>query len=155
MTGYAFTGWNTQADGQGDTINSASQVSITSNIPLFAQWSPLINNITITLEPALGTIQTTSASISNTGQAKTDEQVSIILNLNQDQGVSRILITDFNDLNLILVDVTFDSEGDFDTSGTPINLLSGTIVERDKIYTFIMHTNRIRLTVELTEVTQD
>lgn len=48
--GHTFSGWNTQADGQGDSFNadaSVSNLSVTSgaNIDLYAQWT--INNYTL------------------------------------------------------------------------------------------------------------
>ena len=36
--GYAFTGWNTAADGSGATYKAGDQFTITTNTPLFAQW---------------------------------------------------------------------------------------------------------------------
>jgi len=41
--GYTFTGWNTAADGSGATHAAGSIVTIDSNIILFAQWTPIIN----------------------------------------------------------------------------------------------------------------
>ena len=36
--GYAFTGWNTKADGTGTSYTDEQAISITSNITLYAQW---------------------------------------------------------------------------------------------------------------------
>ena len=36
--GYAFTGWNTQADGSGDSYKHNDQFTITTNTTLYAQW---------------------------------------------------------------------------------------------------------------------
>ena len=36
--GYAFTGWNTQADGSGDSYKHNDQFDITANTILYAQW---------------------------------------------------------------------------------------------------------------------
>ena len=36
--GYAFTGWNTAADGSGTTYNAGGELVITANTTLYAQW---------------------------------------------------------------------------------------------------------------------
>ena len=36
--GYAFTGWNTKADGSGDSYKHNDQFTITTNTTLYAQW---------------------------------------------------------------------------------------------------------------------
>ena len=36
--GYKFNGWNTKADGSGTTYEDGSEITVTSNINLFAQW---------------------------------------------------------------------------------------------------------------------
>ncbi len=45
--GYSFTGWNTKADGTGESYEAGQEYTLTSNIKLYAQWS--INSYTITL----------------------------------------------------------------------------------------------------------
>ena len=37
-TGYAFSGWNTKADGSGTTYANGASVSLDSDITLYAQW---------------------------------------------------------------------------------------------------------------------
>ena len=37
-TGYTFTGWNTQADGQGVSYEDKASIKVTENITLYAQW---------------------------------------------------------------------------------------------------------------------
>jgi len=39
-TGFLFTGWNTVADGSGIGYNASSTFVVTSNVILYAQWSP-------------------------------------------------------------------------------------------------------------------
>ncbi len=39
--GYKFTGWNTQADGQGTSYEDGASISITENVTLYAQWECL------------------------------------------------------------------------------------------------------------------
>ncbi|MBR3522129.1 MAG: InlB B-repeat-containing protein [Prevotella sp.] len=38
-TGYAFVGWNTEADGTGTTVAAGSEFSISGNTTLYAQWA--------------------------------------------------------------------------------------------------------------------
>ena len=40
--GYIFTGWNTTADGNGETYSDKQSISITKNITLYAQWREAI-----------------------------------------------------------------------------------------------------------------
>lgn len=42
-TGYTFTGWNTQADGNGTPYNAGQNFSITANTTLYAKWTPAYN----------------------------------------------------------------------------------------------------------------
>ena len=37
-TGYTFTGWNTKADGSGNTYQPGKEVSWVDNVTLYAQW---------------------------------------------------------------------------------------------------------------------
>ena len=37
-TGYAFSGWNTKADGSGTAYADGASVSLNSDITLYAQW---------------------------------------------------------------------------------------------------------------------
>ena len=58
-TGYSFTGWNTQADGNGSTYGDKAEVlnlttEVGVNITLYAQWS--INSYTIRFVNADGTV---------------------------------------------------------------------------------------------------
>lgn len=46
--GYHFTGWNTKADGTGESITSATKVTATSEHTLYAQWEA--NEYTITFD---------------------------------------------------------------------------------------------------------
>jgi len=38
-TGYTFTGWNTQADGNGDSYQSGAKIKVNDNLTLYATWS--------------------------------------------------------------------------------------------------------------------
>nr|MBQ5605331.1 InlB B-repeat-containing protein [Bacteroidales bacterium] len=40
--GYAFAGWNTEADGSGVSYRDAQSIKLTNNITLYAQWNKLI-----------------------------------------------------------------------------------------------------------------
>lgn len=40
-SGYTFANWNTARDGSGDSYGAGSQITITNNITLYAQWNAL------------------------------------------------------------------------------------------------------------------
>ncbi|MCL2167942.1 MAG: InlB B-repeat-containing protein [Lentimicrobiaceae bacterium] len=40
---YRFTGWNTSANGKGKSFENEQNVSITSDMTLYAQWTPISN----------------------------------------------------------------------------------------------------------------
>ncbi|MCD7947999.1 MAG: InlB B-repeat-containing protein [Oscillospiraceae bacterium] len=40
--GYVFTGWNTQPDGSGTMYQPGDTVTITGNLTLYAQWTPMM-----------------------------------------------------------------------------------------------------------------
>ena len=37
--GYTFTGWNTKADGSGDSYKTGDRITMTDNVVLYAQWT--------------------------------------------------------------------------------------------------------------------
>lgn len=45
-TGYSFNGWNTQANGGGTSYQPADDITLTSNITLYAQWTALKSVLT-------------------------------------------------------------------------------------------------------------
>lgn len=51
--GYSFIGWNTKADGLGDSYSFGATLMITSNMTLYAQWSQ--NTYTVTFDSKGGT----------------------------------------------------------------------------------------------------
>lgn len=52
-SGYHFSGWNTAKDGSGTAYSDESQISITADLTLYAQWRE--QTYTITYDPAGGT----------------------------------------------------------------------------------------------------
>ena len=46
-TGYAFTGWNTKADGTGTSYSDKQSITPTDNLTLYAQWEETVEYITI------------------------------------------------------------------------------------------------------------
>jgi len=44
--GFAFAGWNTQADGKGTSYPAASDINMTGDVVLYAQWANASNRIT-------------------------------------------------------------------------------------------------------------
>ena len=62
--GYAFTGWNTQANGSGTGYSAANTFTVTSNTTLYAQWTAATATITAaaTFPAALTTTYGTASS---------------------------------------------------------------------------------------------
>ncbi len=74
--GHTFTGWNTEADGSGDSYEEGAAVLLSADTALYAQWS--INKYDITFVNADGTeLQSSQVTYgqtpSYTGQAPTQE----------------------------------------------------------------------------------
>ena len=61
-TGYAFTGWNTQAAGGGTSYSAGHTFTIEANVTLYAQWTLSV----ITLADTLGAVNTTYGMASAT-----------------------------------------------------------------------------------------
>lgn len=59
-TGYTFTGWNTKADGTGTSYGAGGELSVNSNMTLYAQWR--INKYAVTLIIGDGVNGTISAN---------------------------------------------------------------------------------------------
>lgn len=59
-TGYTFTGWNTKADGTGTSYGAGGELSVNSNITLYAQWK--INHYAVSLIAGDGVTGTISAN---------------------------------------------------------------------------------------------
>lgn len=55
-TGYKFTGWNTASDGSGDTYTDEQNVTLTQNMALYAQWSPIKYTIKFNSNSGSGTM---------------------------------------------------------------------------------------------------
>lgn len=61
-TGYTFTGWNTAADGKGDSYTDGQSVTLTTaGLTLYAQWTA--NQYTITLDKQGGTGGTSEVAV--------------------------------------------------------------------------------------------
>ena len=58
-TGYAFTGWNTKADGTGTSYNDKGAIQSESDITLYAQWE-VANKYTVTFNANNGTNNSTT-----------------------------------------------------------------------------------------------
>lgn len=54
-TGGSFIGWNSKADGTGVLYSSGSKISVTSNVVLYATWTPIATTTTVA-EPSLQVI---------------------------------------------------------------------------------------------------
>lgn len=64
-----FLGWNTAADGKGETYYPNGTVEITGNVTLYAQWGDKASTVTVTYHSNFDTDQTkTVKDIANNGQ---------------------------------------------------------------------------------------
>jgi len=59
--GYIFTGWNTQANGTGDSYEDQQSLILSTDITLYAQWEA--NTYTLTFNPNGGTVSPTSIQV--------------------------------------------------------------------------------------------
>ncbi|QMV41263.1 S-layer homology domain-containing protein [Cohnella cholangitidis] len=65
-TGSLFGGWNTQADGEGDSYLPGDPILLASNVALYAEWNPA--SAVATVSSAIGTVSTggtTNESLTN------------------------------------------------------------------------------------------
>lgn len=62
--GFVFTGWNTKADGTGESYSDKAEVKLLSDLSLYAQWYH--DQVTVTFYPNGGTGEVTT-QIVNTG----------------------------------------------------------------------------------------
>lgn len=60
--GYSFVGWNTKADGSGNSYGERQFITVDSNITLYAMWN--INKYTITFNANDGSGKTTTQEVS-------------------------------------------------------------------------------------------
>lgn len=60
-TGYAFGGWFTQTNGNGQQILSETSVTIASNHSFYAKWSP--NTYSVTFDPQNGTVDPLNTTV--------------------------------------------------------------------------------------------
>ncbi|MCG4733140.1 InlB B-repeat-containing protein [Casaltella massiliensis] len=77
-TGYTFTGWNTEAGGGGTAYQAGSDLTVTGDVTLYAQWTPL-PTFSVTYSPNGGTGGTTDADITSGTQytVKSDTDVGV------------------------------------------------------------------------------
>lgn len=78
-SGYTFTGWNTQADGNGTAYLDGASYAFTENLTLYAQWTPVVvaqTSHTVTFvanDPTSSTTGTMSAQTSSAAADLTSE----------------------------------------------------------------------------------
>ncbi len=104
LEGYTFTGWNTAADGSGTTFFDETNLSLTNDLLLYAQW--------ISLEGAkyaisLGTIENGTVNINKT-EAVAGDTIRIILNNNENYVFKSLLIVTSDGNRIIPTIDTYD-----------------------------------------------
>ena len=77
-TGYTFTGWNTEAGGGGTAYQAGDNITVNSDVTLYAQWTPL-PTFSVTYSPNGGTGGTTDADITSGTQytVKSDTEAGV------------------------------------------------------------------------------
>ena len=77
-TGFTFAGWNTAANGSGTTYQAGNDLTVTGDVTLYAQWTPL-PTFSVTYSPNGGTGGTTDADITSGTQytVKSDTDVGV------------------------------------------------------------------------------
>ena len=77
-TGYTFTGWNTEAGGGGTAYQAGDNITVNSDVTLYAQWTPL-PTFSVTYNPNGGTGGTTDADITSGTQytVKSDTEAGV------------------------------------------------------------------------------
>ena len=69
-----FLGWNTAADGKGETYYPNGTVEITGNVTLYAQWGDKASTVSVTYHSNFGTDQTKMVKdIANNGQITVED----------------------------------------------------------------------------------
>lgn len=69
-----FLGWNTKADGKGETYYPNGTVEITGNVTLYAQWGDKASTVSVTYHSNFGTDQTKMVKdIANNGQITVED----------------------------------------------------------------------------------
>ena len=77
-TGYTFASWNTEAGGGGTSYQAGSDLTVTGDVTLYAQWTPL-PTFSVTYNPNGGTGGTTDGGITSGTQytIKTEAEASV------------------------------------------------------------------------------
>lgn len=118
LEGYTFAGWNTRSDGSGTSYGAGSELSVNSNITLYAQCK--INRYTVTLITGEGVTGTLSAN-----EAAYNETVTVTAS--SGNGYNPPVITSVPRENAELV-----SEGIYRITG-PVSFVA--VAETKTIYT--------------------
>ncbi|MEG1478535.1 MAG: Ig-like domain-containing protein, partial [Clostridiales bacterium] len=85
-TNYTFTGWNTKADGTGDSYPASTEIDVTNNVVLYAQWTKIQDASTpITISVTYKTPDNENTKrINVSGLLNPDKTVSFQLHSNQE-----------------------------------------------------------------------
>ena len=127
-TGYTFTGWNAQADGEGTAYAAGGSISLSADITLYAQWAAKEYTVTFDANGGEGTMQAqdfvydteealsanvfTRAGYDFAGWAYTSEGIAVF-----EDGETVTGIAEGNDITLYAVWVRSVYEVKFDANG--------------------------------------
>lgn len=70
-TGYLFDGWNTQANYLGTHYNAGDTITLTANLTLYAQWTPITYQVAFNANSGTGTMANESFTYDATAKALT------------------------------------------------------------------------------------
>ena len=108
-TGYTFAGWNTNANGNGTHYAVSGSYNLTADVTLYAEWTAVVVNYTITYDP--------NGASSGTAPANTVGNGSV--NLATNSGTLVLTLHTFNGWN-----TAADGSGTHYASGAGYNLVA-------------------------------
>lgn len=75
--GYTFTGWNTAADGSGSNYSAGSQITLSSDVNLYAQWKITTHNVTYDPNGGVGSSYSQSHNHNSTHTVLSDSDAKL------------------------------------------------------------------------------
>gem|GEM_PF-2461315 len=130
--GYTFKAWNTSADGSGSSYNPENIISITGNITLFAQWTPVPYTVSFDSQGGssvgsqtayYGTTATEPTDPARTGNTFSgwykDAACTVSWNFSKDTVIGDTVL--YAKWTPIVYVVTFDSQGGSSVTSQDVN----------------------------------